>query len=95
MRLIKPLTFPVTTMCLLHDNNDIVDKEYKELCAEELSKGSSFFIYLSDSSNSVSSCCRVQNKITENTFSSTTGLTGIMTGSSQVITLNFNRIVQN
>jgi ribonucleoside-triphosphate reductase (formate) len=95
LRLIKPLTFPVTTMCLLHDGNDIVDKEYKELCADELSKGSSFFIYLSDSSDSVASCCRVRNEITDNTFSSTTGLTGIMTGSSNVITLNFNRIVQD
>lgn len=95
LRLIKPLTFPVTTMCLLHDGTDIVDKEYKELCADELSKGSSFFIYLSDSSDSVASCCRVRNEITDNTFSSTTGLTGIMTGSSNVITLNFNRIVQD
>ena len=95
LRLIKPLTFPVTTMCLLHDGNDVVDKEYKELCADELSKGSSFFIYLSDSSDSVASCCRVRNEITDNTFSSTTGLTGIMTGSSNVITLNFNRIVQD
>lgn len=77
LRLIKPLTFPVTTMCLLHDGTDVVDKEYKELCAEELSKGSSFFIYLSDSSDSVASCCRVRNEITDNTFSSTTGLTGI------------------
>ncbi len=95
LRLIKPLTFPVTTMCLLTDGNDIVDKEYKELCAEELSKGSSFFVYLSDSASSISSCCRVRNEISDNTFSSTTGLTGIMTGSSNVISLNFNRIVQN
>ena len=77
LRLIKPLTFPVTTMCLLTDGNDAVDKEYKELCAEELSKGSSFFIYMSESTNSVSSCCRVRNEISDNTFSSTTGLTGI------------------
>lgn len=57
LRLIKPLTFPVTTMCLLTDGNDIVDKEYKELCATELSKGSSFFVYLSDCASSISSCC--------------------------------------
>lgn len=95
LRMIKPLTFPVTTMCMLTDGKDIVDKEYKELCAEELSKGSSFFIYLSDSSDSVSSCCRVRNEITDKTFSSSAGLVGLMTGSSNVITLNLNRIVQN
>lgn len=95
LRLIKPLTFPVTTMCMLTNGNDIVDKEYKQLCAEELSKGSSFFIYLSDSSDSVSSCCRVRNEITDRTFSSSAGLVGLMTGSSNVITLNFNRIIQD
>lgn len=95
LRLIKPLTFPVTTMCMLTDGKDIVDKEYKKLCSEELSKGSSFFIYLSDSSDSVSSCCRVRNEITDRTFSSSAGLVGLMTGSSNVITLNFNRIIQD
>lgn len=39
--------------------------------------------------------CRVLNEISDNTFSSTTGMTGIMTGSCNVITLNINRIVQN
>lgn len=57
LRLIKPLTFPVTTMCMVHNNNEILDKEYEQLCAEELSKGSSFFVYLSDSATSISSCC--------------------------------------
>lgn len=35
LRLIKPLTFPVTTMAMVHDGNDIIDKEYKQLCASE------------------------------------------------------------
>jgi len=95
LRLIKPLTFPVTTMCMLHDSKDCLDLEYKQLCADEWAKGGSFFCYLSDNPNSVSSCCRVLNEIQDNTFSSTTGLTGIMTGSCNVITLNVNRIVQD
>lgn len=95
LRLIKPLTFPVTTMCMVHNNNEVLDKEYEQLCAEELSKGSSFFVYLSDSATSISSCCRVRNELIDNTFSSTTGLTGVMTGSSNVITLNYNRIIQD
>ena len=95
LRLIKPLTFPVTTMALVHDGNDVIDKEYKKLCAEEWAKGGSFFCYLSDNPSSLASCCRVLNEIQDNTFSSTTGLTGIMTGSANVITLNLNRIVQD
>lgn len=39
--------------------------------------------------------CRLRNEIEENTFSFTNGLTGIQTGSVNVITLNINRIVQN
>lgn len=95
LRLIKPLTFPVSTMALVHDNKEYLDKEYKDLCAEEWAKGGSFFCFNSDNPTSLASCCRVLNEITENTFSSTTGMTGVMTGSCNVITLNLNRIVQD
>lgn len=95
LRLIKPLTFPVTTMAMVHDGHDVIDKEYKELCAEEWAKGGSFFCYLSNNPSALASCCRVLNEMQENTFSSITGLTGIMTGSCNVITLNINRIVQD
>lgn len=95
LRLIKPLTFPVSTMAMVYDGKDFLDKEYKELCAEEWAKGGSFFCYNSDNPTSISSCCRVLNEITDNTFSSTTGNIGIMTGSCNVITLNINRIIQD
>lgn len=95
LRLIKPLTFPVTSICVLHNNKDCLDLDCKDWVADEWAKGSSFFLYLSNNPTSISSCCRVQNEITENTFNSTTGLTGIMTGSANVITLNLNRIVQD
>ena len=94
LRLIKPLTFPVTTMALVHDGTDVIDKEYKDLCASEWAKGGSFFCYLSNNPSALASCCRVLNEMSENTFSSTTGMTGIMTGSCNVITLNINRITQ-
>ena len=95
LRLIKPLTFPVTSVCMLHDNNKCLDENCRQWVADEWAKGSSFFLYLSNNPTSISSCCRVQNEITENTFNSTTGLTGIMTGSANVITLNLNRITQD
>ena len=95
LRLIKPLTFPVTSVCMLHDNEKCLDEDCRQWVADEWAKGSSFFLYLSNNPTSISSCCRVQNEITENTFNSTTGLTGIMTGSANVITLNLNRITQD
>ena len=80
---------------MVHDSNDIIDKEYKDLCAEMYSEGHSFFTYISDSADSLASCCRLRNALSKNTFSPTSGLTGIKTGSCNVITLNINRIVQD
>ena len=80
---------------MVHDGNDIIDKEYKDLCAEMYSEGHSFFTYISDSADSLASCCRLRNALSKNTFSPTSGLTGIKTGSCNVITLNINRIIQD
>ena len=89
------LTFPVMTVCCLTDGKDVLDKEYKDFITSQWAEGDSFFVYLSENADSVASCCRLRNEITENTFSSTTGLTGVQTGSCNVMTLNLNRIVQD
>ena len=91
------LTFPVETMAMVYDpkTNDIIDKDYKDFTAEMYAEGHSFFTYISDSADSLASCCRLRNELTENTFNPTSGLTGVMTGSCNVITLNINRIVQD
>ena len=80
---------------MVHNGKDIIDTNYKNLCAEMYAKGHSFFTYISDSADSLASCCRLRNEFTENTFSPTSGLTGVMTGSCNVITLNMNRIIQD
>ena len=95
LRLKQVLTFPVETFAMVHDGNDIIDKDYKDLCAEMYAEGHSFFTYISDSADSLASCCRLRNELAENTFNPTSGLTGVMTGSCNVITLNINRIVQD
>lgn len=89
------LTFPVITVCCLTDDKDVFDKEYKNFITTQWAEGDSFFVYLSKNADSISSCCRLRNEITENTFSSTTGLTGVQTGSCNVMTLNLNRIIQD
>lgn len=94
-RLNSVIAMPVETMALLSDGNDIIDKEYKKFTAEMYAEGHSFFTYISDNPNGLASCCRLRNEIEENTFSFTNGLTGIQTGSVNVITLNINRIVQD
>lgn len=94
-RLNAVIAMPVETMALLSDGNDIIDKEYKDFTAEMYAKGHSFFTYISDNPNGLASCCRLRNEIQDNIFSFTNGLTGIQTGSVNVITLNINRIVQD
>lgn len=89
------LTFPVETMALLTDGQDVVDKEYADFTAEMYAEGHSFFTYMSDSADSLSSCCRLRNEVTENQFSYSLGAGGIATGSKSVMTLNINRLVQN
>lgn len=95
LRTKQVLTFPVETMAMVHDGKDIIDKEYKDFTAEMYAEGHSFFTYISDSADSLASCCRLKNELTENTFNPTSGLTGVMTGSCNVITLNINRIIQD
>lgn len=89
------LTFPVESMLLLTDGKDVLDQEYKEFTAEMYAEGHSFFTYLSSNPNAVASCCRLRNELSENIFMKTIGLSGVMTGSCNVITLNLNRIVQD
>lgn len=98
------LTFPVETMALLTDGGeDFIDKEYADFTAEMWSEGHSFFCYLSDSPDSLSSCCRLRNSLKDNQndeFNHTThqfsmGTASVATGSKCVITIDLNRAVQD
>ena len=89
------LTFPVETMALLVDENgECKDKEWGEFTAEMYAEGHSFFTYMSDNADSLSSCCRLRNEITDNGFSYTLGAGGVSTGSKSVLTINLNRCIQ-
>lgn len=94
-RLRSVLTFPVETMALLSENGDVKDKEYADFTAEMYAAGHSFFTYLSDNADSLASCCRLRNEITDNGFSYTLGAGGVSTGSKSVLTINLNRTVQH
>ncbi len=89
------LTFPVVTVAMLTDGQKPRDKNYLALCSKELSKGNSFFIYLSESADSLASCCRLRSEVSSKEFSYTLGAGGVATGSINVITLNFNRLIQD
>ena len=88
------LTFPVETMALLSEDGDVKDKEYADFTAQMYAEGHSFFTYLSDNADSLASCCRLRNEITDNGFSYTLGAGGVSTGSKSVLTINLNRTIQ-
>lgn len=88
------LTFPVVTAALLTDGEKPRDTQFCQMLSKELSEGNSFFMYLSDSADSLASCCRLRNEISDNTFSHSLGAGGVATGSINVITINMNRLVQ-
>ena len=97
------LTFPVETMAMLTDGHDVVDKEYADFTAEMWSEGHSFFCYLSDSPDSLSSCCRLRNSLKDGeddehnhtTHQFSMGTASVATGSKSVMTINLNRVIQN
>lgn len=89
------LTFPVESFTLLYKDGEFQDKEAYKFVCEEYARGHSFFTYISDTVDSLSSCCRLRNSLTTNEFSFTNGNIGIQTGSKSVITLNMSRLVQD
>lgn len=93
-RLKTVLTFPVETMALLAENGECKDKEWGDFTAKMYAQGHSFFTYMSDNADSLSSCCRLRNEIQDNGFSYTLGAGGVSTGSKSVLTINLNRCIQ-
>ena len=93
-RLKTVLTFPVETMALLAENGDCKDHEWGDFAAQMYAQGHSFFTYMSDNADSLSSCCRLRNEIQDNGFSYTLGAGGVSTGSKSELTINLNRCIQ-
>lgn len=94
-RLRTMLTFPVESATLLYKDHKFVDEEMFDFVCEEYARGHSFFTYISDTVDSLSSCCRLKNKIQTKEFNFTNGNIGVQTGSKSVISLNLSRIIQD
>lgn len=93
-RLKTVLTFPVETVTLLYKDGKFQDEEMAQFVYDEYARGHSFFTYISDTVDSIASCCRLKNKLHTKEFSFTNGNVGIELGSKSVITFNLSRLVQ-
>ena len=89
------LTFPVESFAMVYQDHQFLDPESADFVAEEYARGHSFFTYISDTVDSLSSCCRLKNKLQTKEFNFTNGNMGLQTGSKSVITINLNRIIQD
>jgi len=91
------LTYPVITAACLTENGKMKDKGFEDFISKELSEGNSFFIFMSDNAQALSSCCRLKNDVSDsmNDFSYSLGAGGVATGSINVMTLNCNRLIQD
>lgn len=89
------LTFPVESFALVYKDGEFLDKDSAEFVAAEYARGHSFFTYISDTVDSLSSCCRLKNKVQTKEFNFTNGNMGVQTGSKSVISLNLSRIIQD
>lgn len=94
-RLRTIITFPVESVTLLYKDGKFEDEDMFNFVCEEYARGHSFFTYISDSVDSLSSCCRLKNKIQTKEFNFTNGNIGVQTGSKSVISLNLSRIIQD
>lgn len=89
------LTFPVITAAMLTDQGKVKDTDFAQICAKNMSEGGAFFVYQSQNADSLASCCRLRNEISDHSFSYSLGAGGVATGSINVITVNMNRLIQD
>ena len=59
------LTFPVESYALVYKDGEFLDKESADFVAQEYENGHSFFTYISDTVDSLSSCCFEGDEIIE------------------------------
>lgn len=71
------ITFPVESVALIYKDGKFEDEDMANFVAEEYARGHSFFTYISDTADSLSSCCRLKNKVDTKEFNFTNGNMGV------------------
>ena len=85
-------TFPVSTISLLYQNGEFVDKEFAEWGIKHNMKWSDSNLFVDDSVNSLSNCCRLKSDIRDLGYFNSVGGTALKVGSVKVNTINLARL---
>ena len=86
------MTFPVNTISLLRKDGKFVDEEFAKYAIAHNMKWSDSNIFIDDSVNSLSNCCRLKSNIQDLGFFNSIGGTALKVGSVKVSTINLARI---
>lgn len=85
-------TFPVNTISLLYQNGDFIDPDFAEWAIRHNMKWSDSNIFVDDSVNSLSNCCRLKSDIRDLGYFNSIGGTALKVGSVKVSTINLARL---
>ena len=85
-------TFPVNTISLLYQNREFVDPEFAEWAIRHNMQWSDSNIFVDDSVNSLSNCCRLKSDIRDLGYFNSIGGTALKVGSVKVSTINLARL---
>lgn len=85
-------TFPVSTISLLRKDGKFADEEFAKWAVEHNMKWSDSNLFIDDSVNSLSNCCRLKSNISDLGYFNSIGGTALKVGSVKVSTINLARI---
>ena len=85
-------TFPVSTISLLRQNGKFVDEEFAIWAIKHNMKWSDSNLFVDDSVNSLSNCCRLKSDIRDLGYFNSIGGTALKVGSVKVNTVNLARL---
>ena len=85
-------TFPVSTISLLRKDRNFADEEFARWAITHNLKWSDSNLFIDDSVNSLSNCCRLKSSIKDLGYFNSIGGTALKVGSVKVNTINLARI---
>lgn len=85
-------TFPVNTMSLLYQNSNFVDPDFAKWAIKHNMIWSDSNLFVDDTVNSLSNCCRLKSDIRDLGYFNSIGGTALKVGSVKVSTINLARL---
>ena len=85
-------TYPVNTISLLRQNGKFVDEDFAKWAIKHNMIWSDSNIFVDDSVNSLSNCCRLKSDVRELGYFNSIGGTALKVGSVKVSTINLARL---